>query len=81
MNHGFSRVAPHLIVDGSLPGNKREYETDEINEPNEKILDFFVCFVTFRMFRILLLPPISHTTVNCLSLPQSFHLRALSSAA
>jgi hypothetical protein len=40
----------HFIMDDYLPGQKREYETNEINETYEKILDFFVCFVYFVCF-------------------------------
>jgi hypothetical protein len=29
------KVAPHLTVEGSLPVQKREYETNENNETNE----------------------------------------------
>jgi enediyne biosynthesis protein E4 len=43
---------------------KREYETDENIRNKRKNHKLFVCFVYFRLFRILLLPPIPQTTVN-----------------
>jgi hypothetical protein len=40
---------------GSLPGQKREYETNENNETNEKVSNLFVCFVIFVCFVFSLL--------------------------
>jgi pimeloyl-ACP methyl ester carboxylesterase len=57
-------VTPHLTVERSLPGQKREYETNENNETNEKILDFFVCLVIFVCFVFSLQPPILQTTIS-----------------
>jgi hypothetical protein len=45
------RIAPHLTTKGSLPGQKREYETDERKRNRRKkliissVLFIFVCFV------------------------------------
>jgi hypothetical protein len=37
-------VASHLTEEVTFPGQKREHETDDINETNEK-MGIFVCFV------------------------------------
>jgi pimeloyl-ACP methyl ester carboxylesterase len=55
---GPSSVTTHLTAESSLPGRKRE------NETNEKILDFFVYFVIFVCVIFSSQPPIRQTTIS-----------------
>jgi hypothetical protein len=51
-------VAPHLIVEDSLPGQKRNYETNEKIEKISFVSFSFVCFVVSP------LRPIPQTVVD-----------------